>query len=139
MRKGSGVHDGPEWVFTIARIRKLNLQNGSLCFFEYISGDFCDGKMNAHRLNVYLSKDGDFITVWHGLFDPAFIDQEFLNIIPEDENFDFYTAYNQNLFRGYIEDNKTAKVILKSLRYHKIPPQILLIDKDNRFSCESIQ
>lgn len=95
----------------------LNLRNGSLRFYEYRSGEFCDGKMDRHRLNVYLTQDGDFVTVWHGLFDPAFIDQSFLDLVTNAglNEHDFAYGYNRQLLEAYIETHNQAEIILKSL------------------------
>jgi hypothetical protein len=120
--------------------KKLDLQNGSLCFYEYQSGEFCDGKMDPHRINTYLTQDGDFVTVWHGLFDPAFIDQAFLDLVEKAglEAFDFASSYNTQLLQAYIKTCEQAEIILKSLRYEKMLPSLLRIDEDNRITCDSL-
>lgn len=119
---------------------KLSLQNGTLRFYEYKAGDFCTGKIDPHRLNVYLTQDGDFVTVWEGFFDPLFIGQEFLDLITKSgfSDFDFGEQYNTSLFRGYIETKEQADIILAALRIDKFRPSFLKIDEENRISCESL-
>ena len=121
--------------------KKLNVHHGPLCFFELASGVFCDGKPNPLRINVYLSKDNDFVTVWHGLFDPLFVDQRFHDVIKQAglDDFDFYTQYQTPLLRAHIENAEAAQVILKSLRYEKLSPNMLTIDEDNKIACVLIK
>lgn len=121
--------------------KKLELQNGSLCFYEYASGDFCNGKLNAHRINVYLSKDHNFVTVWHGLFDPACIDQKFHDLLEQSDfkDFDFSTQYNTPLLRAHIESSQAATIILKSLHYEQQIPSMLIIDAHNKITCVSVK
>ncbi|MCP4124320.1 MAG: hypothetical protein GY751_21450 [Bacteroidetes bacterium] len=123
------------------RFKKLDLQHGNLCFYEFTSGDFCDGKLNPHRINVYLSKDNDFVTVWHGLFDPVFIDQRFHDLVKQAglDDFDFYTQYHTSLLRAHIQNSDEAGVILNSLRYERYIPNMLTIDEENRIACISIK
>ena len=111
---------------------KLDLQHGSLRFYEYRSGDFCDGKLNRHRINLYLTQDGDFVTIWHGLFDAAFVDQAFHDLMKQigQDDFDFAGSYNTGLFRGDITTEDEAKTILKAIRYDRFSPSILRIDAD---------
>lgn len=119
---------------------KLSLQHGSLCFYEYRSGDFCDGKMNSHRINVYLTQDGDFVTVWHGIFDPAFIDQKYFDLLERFGlgDFDFSENYDTPLLRAYIEDKDQAEVILASLRFERLPPSIIHIDEERGIVCDRL-
>lgn len=119
---------------------KLDLQHGSLRFYEYRSGDFCDGKVNPHRINLFLTQDGTFVTVWHGLFDTAFVDQAFHDLLEKAGlgDPDFFATYHTPLFRGHIETHDEAKIILKALRFGFLTPSILRIDEDNRICCDSL-
>ena len=119
---------------------KLSLQHGSLCFYEYRSGDFCNGKMDRHRINVYLTQDGDFVTVWHGIFDPAFIDQAYLDLLEKFGlgDFDFSANYNTPLLRAYIESKDQAEVILAALRFESLPPSIIHIDEERGIVCDRL-
>lgn len=119
---------------------KLGLQHGSLSFYEYRSGDFCDGTLKPHRLNLYLTQDGEFVTVWHGLFDAAFVDQAFHDLLKQvgHRDFDFAGTYNVALFRGYIETQDEATLILKAVRYTGFSPSILRIDAENCICCDPL-
>lgn len=117
---------------------KLTLQNGSLCFYEYRCGDFCDGRIDRHRITVYLTQDGEFVTVWHGLFDPSVIDQTLWDAVARVDGFDFDDAYNTPLFRGYIETEDEARLILKALRFDKFKPSVLRLDEHERLCCDSL-
>ena len=117
---------------------KLTLQNGSLCFYEYRCGEFCDGRIDRHRITLYLSQDGEFVTVWHGLFDPFVLDQALRDAVASVEGFDFADAYNTPLFRGYIETEEEARLILKALRFDKFKPSVLRLDEHERLCCDSL-
>jgi len=112
----------------------------TLHFYEYNSGDFCDGLVDPHRLNVYLTQDGDFVTVWHGLFDPTFIDQSFHDLLEKagQPHFDFTANYHTQFFRGYIETKEQADVILHSLRYQNMVPSFIYIDEDQRIAFDGL-
>jgi hypothetical protein len=119
---------------------KLDLQHGSLRFYEYRSGDFCDGKVNPHRINLFLTQDGDFVTLWHGLFDTTFVDQAFHDLIEKVGlgDGDFFATYHTPLFRGHIQTLDEAKIILKALRFDRLRPSILRIDENNLICCDSL-
>ena len=119
---------------------KLNPEYGSLRFYEYRSGDFCDGIMNRHRINVYLTQDGDFVAVWDGLFDTALVGQAFRDLIEKVVlgDVDFFATYHTPLFRGHIETQDEAKIILKALRFDRLRPSMLRIDEHNRICCDSL-
>lgn len=117
---------------------KLDLQNGSLCFYEYRSGEFCDGRIDRHRLNVYLTQDGSYVTIWHGLFDPALIDRRFHDCMEKVGGLDFGGCYNTDLLRGYIDTEDEAKVILKAIRYESFHPSAIRIDEKMGFVCGNI-
>lgn len=68
------------------------------------------------RINVYLTKDDDFICIWYGVLDPVEADilcQKWYGFDWPDSG-DF-----QELFRGYISSKFEAEVILKALRLDK--------------------
>jgi hypothetical protein len=94
---------------------KLDLQHGSLRFYEYRSGDFCDGKVNPHRINVYLTQDGDFVTVWDGLFDTAFVSQAFHDLIGKVGlgDVDFFATYHTPLFRDISRPRMRRRLSLR--------------------------
>ena len=97
--------------------------------------DFC-------RLNLYLSKHEDFVTIWWGLLEAMLTEAKFENVaLPAD--FDFYAAYDEKLFRGYIETNEIAAVVLNALRVttsaYYARPQVLSVDSDNGLRCDLIE
>jgi len=113
--------------------RCFKLRNETLHFFERDIGfDNADPDMN--RLNTYLSQDGEFVTIWWGLFDPFITEAEFKGKAPEILN--FQDQYNNDLFRGFIQNNEQAEVILKAIRYDKLKPQHIFIDGKNGLMCD---
>lgn len=117
---------------------KLPLEHGSLRFYEHHAGPFCDGTIDRHRITLYLTQDGDFVTVWHGLFDPFVVDQALQDAVASVCDFDFGDAYNTPLFRGYIETEEQAQVILKALRFEQFGPNVLRLDEDKRLCCDRL-
>lgn len=117
---------------------KLDPQHGSLCFYELSCGDLCNGRIDRHRITMYLTQDGDFVTIWHGLFDASLIDQAFHDSMARigQHHFDFGGSYNTPLFRGYITTQEEARVILKAIRFEGFRPSILRLDAENRICCD---
>ncbi len=77
---------------------------------------------NWQRLNLYLSKDGNFINVWYGVIETAFADDAYLEVHGfnwSDHNID------ETLFRGYIHYKMEAETILKTIQIKKFSPQYL--------------
>ena len=89
------------------------------------------------RLNCYLSQDGDFVTVWHGLLD-AHMTEMSLGF-DHDPTFDFTEQYDEPLFRGYIGDDKTGVVILKALRLEQKTPNLLIVPEHGRLECRLLE
>ena len=73
-----------------------------------------------------------------GLFDPFVIGQALKYAVARVEGFDFHDAYNTPLFRGYIQTEDEAKVILKALRPEKFKPSVLRLDEHQRLCCDSL-
>lgn len=117
--------------------KKLSLSNKSLHFFERDTGQFPIGKVNPRRLNIYLSQDGEYVTIWEGLFDPILLDAEILGTVPE-ELHDIFSSYNTQIYRGYISDAQTAQTILSSLRYEQYSASELHINAEHGLSCDLI-
>jgi hypothetical protein len=92
-----------------------------------------DGQHDYRRLNLYLSTDGDFVTIWFGLLESVLV--EFLfhdhGLEPVD--------YDEPLFRGHIESAEQARHILKALRPEAVLPQILAVDPSKGIVCEPIE
>ncbi len=105
--------------------------------YEYNNHPIVDGAPDFLRLNVYLSKDGDFITIWFGLIDPVFAEAK-LEGVEKPADFSFHDQYNEPLFRGYIDSHEAAGYILKALRVggRYAVPQVLGGGEDNKLRCD---
>lgn len=118
---------------------------GGVAVYEYRNHEIVDGQRDFLRLNLYLSKDGSYVTIWHGLLDPMFTELELkegrLATLEKPEGFDFLGTYNQDLFRGYVDSADAALWIFKALRIdvnsgHYALPQLLHAGDDNRLRCD---
>jgi hypothetical protein len=116
--------------------KRLDISHQGLTFFERDLHIEPIAKPDLLRLNVYLTQDGSFVTIWSGLFDPALSD----GILPINgsEDIDFGEMYNENLFRGYIETEEEARVIFKALRLEKYRPNVLEADRAGRLVCSAL-
>ena len=115
--------DVPVTAFDPTKFDFVRLQNfhfpGDVSVYEYKNHPVVDGKKDFLRINLYLSMDGSYVTIWHGLLEPIFTDAECengrLTSAAEPEDFDF-ADYNEDLFRGYIDSDEAAGYIFKALR-----------------------
>ena len=89
------------------------------------------------RLNCYLSQDGDFVTVWHGLLDAHMA--EISLSFDRDPTFNFVEQYDEPLFRGYIGDDDSGAVILKALRLEQKTPNILVVPEWGQLECHLLK
>lgn len=117
--------------------RRFDLTYASLEFFERDLGSGGDEKPDPARINVYLTKDGDFVTVWSGLFDIAITEGIFE--AKSVEGFDLFRQYNEDLFRGHITTCEEAAVILKALRLERYLPAKLRVDEAGCLLCENLK
>ena len=106
------------------RLRDFQIPGG-VDVYEIRNHQFVDGNSDFLRINIYLSKDGDFVTIWNGLVEPFLAEAQFE--LPDSmKDFSFEDAYREPLFRGYIEKNDTAEIILNALRLKNCSlPQVL--------------
>ena len=76
---------------------------GGVRFYEYRNNSRVDGQHDYRRLNLYLSKDGDFVTIWFGLLERVLVDSLFHDhgLEPVD--------YDEPLFRGHIKSAEQAR------------------------------
>ena len=113
---------GPE-THGFVRLRDFRFPGGrGVDVFEYCNHAAVDGRVDVLRLNIYLSKDGSFVTIWHGLLEPMLT--EGLFELPHE--FSFQEQYCEPLFRGYIETSAEAATILHALRLDRQSlPQVL--------------
>src|SRR5262245_6892771 len=86
--------------------------------------------------------DKSYVTIWHGLLEPIFTEAECENgrlasiVMPEDFEF---SAYNEDLFRGYVDSDEAAGYIFKALRLgesQRYLPQMLSRGADNTLRCD---
>jgi hypothetical protein len=123
--------------FDPIRVRFVLLQEyrppGGVQFYEYRNGSCVDGQPDYRRLNLYLSKDHDFVTIWFGLLDKVFVESLF-----DDHGLE-PVEYNEPLFRGHIESAEQGRQLLKALRPESVLPQILTVDPDKGIVCELIK
>jgi hypothetical protein len=105
---------------------------GNVNYYEMGNHPSVDGIHDYHRLNGYLSQDGEFVTVWFGLLEPLLVVDWFhqAGVSPP--------QYNEDLFRGYIESDEQARHILKALSYRLWEPQILRRYPDGQIACEDL-
>ena len=111
---------------------------GQLDTYEYRNHAQVNGIVDVLRLNIYLCRDGDYVTIWTGLVEPMFAEGKFnLSAMPD---FDFHGTYNEGLFRGYIESADEATVVLRTLRLgdksRSLPQQLCGAPDDLR--CEAL-
>jgi len=118
---------------------------GGVSVYEFRSHPIVDGKKDFLRLNLYLTKDGPYVTIWNGLLETLFTEGEFKHgrmasvAIPDD--FDF-AGYNEELFKGYIDSREIAGHIFKALRigegHTRFAPSALTAGPDGELRCELI-
>lgn len=106
----------------------------SVRFYELDNNPRVNGKTDFLRLNVYLSRDGEFVTVWYGLFDPIIAEAKLQSVrMPDDMH--LHESYDEPLFRGYISSDDDARVIFSALRISRYAPNMLSADADNKLQC----
>ena len=109
---------------------RIDYAIGGLAFYEYRDHDVVDGRTDMMRLNIYMSRDRSFTCIWNGLLEPTFTQDMFELVSSSGERvvFDFNHIYCEQLFRGYIETEEEAKVLLRAVRIDeaaKSLPQVL--------------
>ena len=91
---------------------------GQVPVYEFNNHRVVGGSNDFLRLNLYLSTDGDYVTIWHGLLEPMFAEAECsdgrLAMVEKPADLDIFNSYNEPLFRGYIDsaDAAACKVCL---------------------------
>jgi hypothetical protein len=78
-------------AFKFVRLRDFAFPGG-VSVYEYANRPQADGKADFRRINAYLSRDGGFVTVWHGLLEPLCAEARvgFVDVL---EGFDFRESY----------------------------------------------
>jgi hypothetical protein len=118
---------------------------GGVSVYELQNHRIVDGRKDFLRLNVYLTKNHNYVTVWRGLLDLLLTEAEFesgrMASVKLPDDFDF-RSYNEDLFRGHIDSAETAKHIFKALRIggdHACSmPQALGTGPDRKLRCDLI-
>ena len=99
---------------------------GGIAAYEYRNHAAVDGQTDMMRLNIYLSRDGSYVTIWVGLIEPAMAEAAFE--LDQLRDLNFADLYCETLFRGHIDSAAAAAVILAALRLRDgshAMPQIL--------------
>jgi len=111
---------------------------GGVAVYEYANDAIVDGNPDFLRINAYLSKDGDFVTIWRGLLEPLLAESR-LGFVDLPADFDFHRNYREELFRGYIESQEAAGHVIKALRLDSVPLQALSSKSDGKLRCDMIE
>ena len=120
---------------------------GTVPVYEYKNHPVVDGKRSFLRLNLYLTMDRTYVTIWHGLLEQIFTEAELtegsLATVERPSDLDFLRSYDESLFRGYIDSVDNAEQIFESLRIgmsgHYSLPQVLSKGSDNKLKCDLVQ
>ncbi len=108
-------------AFGFVRLRDFEFPGG-VSVYELANHTLVDGRADYLRINAYLSRDGDFVTIWRGLLEPLFVESHLGSIdVPND--FDLRESYTEELFKGWIDSAETARHIVKALRLDGAPPR----------------
>jgi|SRR3989344_3990908 len=133
------VFDPTTWNF----IKLKNFEfPGGVFVYEYINHPTVDGNPDFVRLNLFLSKSEDFVTIWWGLLEPIFTESRFESV-DKPADFDFRGSYVEELFKGCVESQETANHVFKALRIDTTGmysrPQALSGGLDNKLRCDLVE
>lgn len=112
-------------------------QPGNIPHFELVTEHISPPEYDMLRLNIYVSLSSDFTNIWFGLLD-SFMAECTLGF-EDDPRLDFRQIYCEPLFRGYIQDNETGKIILEALRIEKFTPQVLSVNGQGKLECNLLE
>ncbi|MBX9825227.1 MAG: hypothetical protein K2Y27_09550 [Xanthobacteraceae bacterium] len=114
---------------------------GGVHVYEYRNHPTVDGVPNFLRLNLYLSRDGSYVTIWHGLLEPIAAEARLANV-GKPTDFDLHSLYDEPLFKGHIDSAEAATHILKALRIgqpgHHERPQVLSVSPGSGLRCDFV-
>lgn len=135
--------------FKFIKLRDFQIPGGrGVSVYEYKNHPTVMGSKDYLRLNLYLTRDRNYVTIWHGLLDPMGTEWELRNgrlasMEKPDSTFDYRSSYNEELFAGYIDSDTAAKYIFKALRVGSdnryTLPQVLRAGSDNRLRCDVLE
>ena len=123
-------------TFDFVRLQDFQFPGG-VTVYEYANHPLIDGRPDFLRINTYLSRDGDFVTIWRGLLEPLFVESG-LGFVEVPACFDFRESYTEELFKGWIDSSEAVAHILKTLRLDCVPPQVLSIGANGKLQCDPI-
>jgi hypothetical protein len=110
-----------------------------LAFFEYRAHPCVNGETNHCRLNLYMSRDNDYVHIWYGLLEPEITRGHLTRLSVEvPDEFDL-ADYNEPLFRGYIESDDQAQHILNALRLKSWSMNELRGDESGQLACQPLE
>jgi hypothetical protein len=115
---------------------------GGVRVYEYQNHPTVDGAPDFLRLNLYLSKDCGYVTIWHGLLEPIAAEAKLANV-RWSEGFDLHLQYDEVLFKGHVDSAETAGHVLNALRVgqagHHTRPQVLSVTASNTLRCDFVR
>lgn len=104
-----------------------------LKWYERHFDGFDDGGNESLRVNVYLTRDGSFTTIWYGVLDP-FLTELTLGI-KDHPALNLSEIYEEVLFRGDIEEDVFGEKLLKAIRLHGRFPCVLSMSDEFGLEC----
>jgi hypothetical protein len=105
--------------------QKIDFTPQGVVHFEKNLNFNVGSKPQWNRLNLYLSQDGSYVTIWFGFLETFVLEQAFKHV----EGFSITdSTYDEVFFRGHIENNETAQIILRAIGYEKHLAQLLHIE-----------
>lgn len=117
--------------------RKLDLSGpGGMQWFELRYPDLIMKGRDPLRLNVYLTRDGDFTTIWYGLIDPLIAEARLG--MDDDQGIDLAQLYETILFRGDIGDDSFGASVIEAIRVTRMAPAILRMSDEHGLMCLSL-
>jgi len=117
--------------------RKLDLNGpGGMQWFELHRPDLIMDGRDVLRLNVYLTRDVDFTTIWYGLIDPLIAEARLG--IGDDRDLDLAQLYETILFRGDIGDASFGASVLKAIRVTRMAPALLQLSDEHGLECQPL-
>jgi len=134
-------------AFNFKLLRDFRIPGG-VPVYEYQNHPAVDGSKDFLRLNLYLTMDGNYVTIWWGLLEPMFAEGAFekggrLASVEKPPDLEFLNAYNEQLFRGYIDSDDAARHIFRALRiaatHQYALPHVLRGGSDNRLRCDLME
>jgi len=106
---------------------------GGLLWFERLVPGVDLSGSDPLRLNVFLTRDGDFTTIWFGFIDPFIA--EFEVGVSDDPEVNFSQLYESVLFRGDISEDAFGAQVLKAIRTWQYPPNRIHKIEKGKWEC----